>query len=108
LNPANRENPDFGRLHGESTSGHWLYAFLRYDCASEQRFLVIVNLHPTIALHDIRVQLPQEARLFLDLSTDLTPKLIDRLSDFTGEIAEGAVRIAEMSPLSASYFEFLL
>jgi glycosidase len=106
LNPANRENPNFGRLPGESASGHWLYAFLRYDCASGQCFLVVVNLHPTSALHAIRIHLPEQAERFLSRNPSL--KLIDRLSDLTGEIADDAVRIAEMPPLSASYFEFLL
>jgi hypothetical protein len=34
LNPANRDNPRFGRLPGEAASGHWLYAFLRHDRVS--------------------------------------------------------------------------
>src|SRR6476619_6840688 len=35
-NPANHDNPAFGRLPGESASGHWLYAFLRHDVSSRQ------------------------------------------------------------------------
>ena len=108
LNPANRDNPAFGRLPGEQASGHWLYAFLRYDPLSEQRFLVVANLHPSLALHDTRVHVPQEARHFLDLSTNPIPKLIDRLSGLVGDIADGAVRIAEIPPLSAGYFEVRL
>ena len=45
LNPANTRNPDFGRLKGEGASGHWLYAFLRYDAKSGQRILAVVNLN---------------------------------------------------------------
>jgi glycosidase len=108
LNPANRENPDFGRLPGESASGHFLYAFLRYDSASEQRFLIVANLHPAIAFQAVKVHLSSEARRFLDLSSNPSLKLIDELSDLTGEIADDAVRIPELPPLSAVYFEFLL
>ena len=50
LNPANHDNPSFGRLPGEQASGHWLYAFLRYDISTEQRFLIVANLHPAVPL----------------------------------------------------------
>src|SRR6476619_1704882 len=46
LNSDNRDNPAFGRFPGEPASGHWLYAFLRYDVSVQQRFLVVANLHP--------------------------------------------------------------
>ena len=68
LNPANHENPHFGRLPGESVSGHWIYGFLRYDTTSRQRFLVLANLHPTISLENVRVILPLPALQFLGLS----------------------------------------
>src|SRR4029077_7381891 len=41
LNPENRENPAFGRLGDEPTSGHWCYAFFRFDHTSRQTFLVV-------------------------------------------------------------------
>jgi glycosidase len=108
LNPANQDNPNFGRLEGESASGHWLYAFLRYDCASRQRFLVVSNLHPTLVLGEIKIRLPQEALRFLDLSREIKPKPVDRLSDATGEITDDEVRIPEICPLSTAYFELVL
>ena len=116
LNPANRDNPDFGRLPGEQASGHWLYAFLRYDPATPQRFLVVVNLHPTIALRDVRILLPANALKFLDLSDQLAHpklKLIEWLSEQSigirltpAEAVTPGIPIAEMPPLTALYFEF--
>ena len=58
LNPANIHNEHFGRLPGEPASGHWLYAFLRSDAASGQRFLVVANLHPTQSFHRVGIRLP--------------------------------------------------
>ena len=107
LNHANRENADYGRLPGESVSGHWLYAFLRYDPLTAQRFLVVANLHPTLALYEIRIQLSQNALGFLDGSPNTQWKTVDRLSNCVGQITDGQLRIAQMNPLSASYFEFL-
>ncbi len=46
LNHANNDNPGFGRVGGETASGHWLYAFLRRDPGTGQVFLVIANFHP--------------------------------------------------------------
>jgi glycosidase len=116
LNPANRDNPNFGRLPGEEASGHWLYAFLRYDPATPQRFLVVANLHPTIALRDVRVLLPPNALRFLDLSDQLANpklKLIEWLSEESigirltnAQAVTTGIPINEIPPLSAFYFEF--
>ena len=46
LNPGNNRNPNFGQTGSEPAGGHWLYAFLRFDPVSRQRFLVAVNLNP--------------------------------------------------------------
>ena len=118
LNPANRDNPAFGRLPGEEASGHWLYAFLRYDVSSPQRFLVLANLHPTISFQNVRVLLPAPALEFLDLSQhspDTTLKLMERLGERgTGTVVaiEDAVKagvpISEIPALSAFYFQFAL
>ena len=117
LSPANRENVAFGRLPGEQASGHWLYAFLRYDVASPQRFLVLANLHPTISFQNVRVRLPGAALKFLDLDqhhSDTTLKLMERLGERgTGTVVtiddamKAGVPISEMPALSAFYFEFL-
>jgi glycosidase len=117
LNPANRDNPAFGRLPGEQASGHWLYAFLRYDISTQQRFLVIANLHPKAALLDVRVLLPENALQFLELRdqpADAKMKLIEWLSEesieirlTTVEAIDAGIPIREIPPLSAFYFEFL-
>jgi glycosidase len=118
LNPANHENPAFGRLPGEEASGHWLYAFLRYDISSAQRFLVVANLHPVISFQNVRVLLPIAALKFLDLDQlplDTTLKFMERLGERgtgtvapAGAAASSGVPISEIPPLSAFYFEFLL
>jgi hypothetical protein len=118
LNPANHDNERFGRLPGESASGHWLYAFLRYDPSTEQRFLIVANLHPTIALHDVRVLLPANALQFLNLSDELAHpklKLIEWLSEKSidirltaAEAVNAGVPIVEIASLSAFYFKFVL
>ena len=108
LNPPNRDNPNFGRLEGEVASGHWLYAFLRYDGASGQRFLVMSNLHSTVAFCEIKVLLSPEALRFLNLPPEQKPGVTDRLSDSNGEMTNDGVWIAEIKPLSAAYLEFLV
>jgi glycosidase len=115
LNPANRENESFGRLPGEQASGHWLYAFLRYDVLTEQRFLVVANLHPTIAFKNVRVLLSSSALQFLGLDNDSTQlRLIERLCGEVeplgltiGEATNGGIPIAEVPPLSAFYLELV-
>jgi glycosidase len=104
LNSGNRDNPHFGRLPGEPCSGHWLYAFLRYDPVSGQRFLVIANLQPVETLRNVWIHLPDDARGFLDLASQFV--LRDQLSDGSAQVTDGAVFIAEISPLRAHYFEF--
>jgi glycosidase len=116
LNPANRENPQFGRLPGETASGHWLYAFLRYDPATPQRFLVVSNLHPVITLRDVRILLPENALHFLDLADQVAHpklKLIEWLSEQSigirvtkAEAVSPGIPITEIPSLSALYFEF--
>ena len=58
---ANKDNPAYGRLDGETASGHWLYCFLRADAATGQSYLVVVNLHPTQSMENVRVIFPKEA-----------------------------------------------
>jgi len=61
LNFANRDNPCFGRIDGETVSGHWMYAFLRHDPSSGQIFLVVVNFHPHLAMNDVTIIVPPDA-----------------------------------------------
>ncbi|MEY2494139.1 MAG: hypothetical protein QOJ45_631 [Verrucomicrobiota bacterium] len=118
LNPANCDNTSFGRLPGEQASGHWLYAFLRYDIATQQRFLVAANLHPKIALDQARIVFPKEALHFLDLDNNGQQsrlKFNDRLSEerietsaTISEAMSDGVPVATVPPLTAFYFEFVL
>jgi hypothetical protein len=109
LNSANHDNPRFGRLPGEPASGHWLYAFLRYDSACGQRFLVVANLHPTLAFSGVVINIPRTALEFLHLSTDSNVTLTERLHDGGGVAIDGNnVSLAQVAPLSACYLEFAL
>jgi hypothetical protein len=118
LNPVNHDNPDFGRLPGEQASGHWLYAFLRYEASSQQRFLVLANLHPTNPLRDIRVLLPTPALQFLDLIAGDSHQrlvLIDRLApeneteihSTVAEASRAGLPVTEVPPLTPLFFEFV-
>ncbi|MGH7938277.1 MAG: hypothetical protein ACRD5Z_11745, partial [Bryobacteraceae bacterium] len=111
LNPANRENPRFGRVGDESVSGHWCYAFWRTDLASGQRFLVVANLHPRETLRQVLVGSPDDALSFLGL--DPAPsqlRFVDRLGTESLEFRSpvNAVEIPEIAPLSALYLEVLI
>ncbi len=68
LNPGNNRNPNFGQTGSEPAGGHWLYAFLRVDSVSRQRFLVAVNLHPKEELKGNRIMFSPEAVRFLELA----------------------------------------
>ena len=117
LNPANRDNERFGRLPGEQASGHWLYAFLRYDPLTRQRFLVVANLHPQTALRDVRILIPESALQSLHLnseSADSKLKLIEWLTETPLEIrltiaeaVSAGIPVAEIPSLSAFYFELV-
>ncbi len=65
LNPANNGNPHFGQVGTEPAGGHWLYAWLRFDPVTRQRFLAVVNLHAKEELKGTRVLFPKEALEFL-------------------------------------------
>ena len=117
LNSTNHDNPQFGRLPDEATSGHWLYAFLRYDQSRAQRFLVIANLHPTITFADIRVILPIAAMDFLDLNPNaldesitlvdrLTPNPATRIASRIGEASTLGIHVRTLTPLTPYFLEF--
>jgi glycosidase len=115
LNPVNHDNPSFGRLPDEQASGHWLYAFLRYDRSTQQRFLVLANLHPKTPLREVRVRLPAPALQFLDLNPDesrrlaltdrLVPEHATRISVDVAEALSAGIPIVEILPLSSFYLE---
>lgn len=119
LNDANRTNAKYGRLPGETVSGHWLYTFLRYDKESGQRFLLAVNLNPRETLKDVSVRVEAKAIEQLDLKivdpkTPLT--LTDRLAvnepstatSCASELAATGVWIGDIPPLTARYYEIQL
>ena len=56
LNYLNKKNPSFGKLENESTSGKWLYAFIREH--QNIKLLIVVNLHPTQPFEDIKIYYP--------------------------------------------------
>ena len=114
LNPANNSNPNFGQVGTESAGGHWLYAFLRFDPISRQRFLAVVNLHPKEELKGTRVLFPRAALEFLRFAPDesATIRLTERL---TGNLEltlnrssldgpEG-LALPALTPLTAYFFE---
>ena len=98
LNPANIHNAHFGRLPGEPASGHWLYAFLRCDAASGQRFLVVANLHPTETFRAVHVNLPEKpAGTWIER---LSPNAAARI------VTEGSCAVIDaIPPLCPLYFE---
>lgn len=61
LNWANLDNPHFGRLSGESSSGHRIYAFLRHHRKSKSTVLVVCNFDPEREMC-IRVRIPRHAQ----------------------------------------------
>lgn len=65
LNHANNDNPAFGRVGGETASGHWLYAFLRRDPETRQAYLVVANFHGSETLKGVRLKIPDDARKWL-------------------------------------------
>ena len=115
LNPANHSNPHFGQAGAEPAGGHWLYAFLRFDPATRQRFLVAVNLHPTNALPETRILFPKEAIEFLRLLPDENKfRLAERLA---GELelttdrsllaGPDGLALPVLASLTACFFEIL-
>ncbi len=79
LNHANMDNERFGRLEGETVSGHWLYAYLRHDPASGESFLLVANFHPEIALSGVCVRIPEHAWGFMGRQDDCVWSFEDRL-----------------------------
>jgi glycosidase len=111
LNHANKENPHFGRIDGETTSGHWLYAFLRRDSKTGQAFLVVANFHGSRTLENATVRIPHDARMFAGFSADPRWHFRDRLaSDWTATIARDTLEhdglpLPPLAPCSAMMLE---
>lgn len=109
LNPANGSSANFGTVEGDRASGHWMYAFLRYDPRSGQRWLVVANLHRSVAFAGAHVRIPAEAVDWLGLKGKITLK--DRLGDGgtitidASEMPAAGIVVGKAPPLSAMYFE---
>lgn len=114
LNPANIPNALYGRPPGDLASGHWLYSYLRYDTATGQRFLVLVNLHRQQTFQKIGLWLPPEALRFLQIPANSAWELRDRLNNDAGESITAEfpnengvmLQISQCRPLSACYLEW--
>jgi len=116
LNRHNVANPQFGRLAGETASGHWLYAYVRHDQRSRQCFVVVVNLHASQRFIDVRILFPPEALSALGLDPgNAEVRLQDRLATDkplrlairAGELRERGLRLPELEPLTTYYFELV-
>ena len=101
LNHANKENPSFGRIDGETVSGHWLYAYLRRDGESGQAFLVIANFHGGATLEGVRVIIPEHALGWLEISRERTVGFQDRLASDWASSALASTLPHEGLPLPA-------
>jgi len=114
LNGANKDNPRYGRLPGETASGHWLYAFLRHEAASGQRFLVVANLHGKQTLRDVRITFPPEAIGAMGVAAgDTRLEFVDRLATHeplrlkttASALRKDGLDLPPLAPLTAYYFE---
>lgn len=111
LNHANKGNQSFGRLAGEDASGHWIYAFLRYDKSSEQAFLCIVNFHPSHTFQTVSADIPEDALDFIGRKEakkfTFTGKLgtTEIISLTKRELEDKGVPLGELPPFVAHYYE---
>ena len=113
LNPVNAHSDRFGKVDGDPVGGHWLYAYLRYDTASGQRMLVIVNLHKTMSFENVAIQLPPAAVSFLNLdkskipTLDFSERLYPELDPQIGQTAGSEsiqLELSDIPPLTPFYF----
>ncbi len=131
LNGANKNSANFGNIEGDPSSGHWMYAFLRYDPRSQQRWLVVANLHPAVAFSNVHIHIPEETVQWLNFPSGAPLTFKDRLhpppppasspapglspsptqhpaQTFTvnpADLSTAGVTIPKIQPLSAMYLE---
>lgn len=111
LNYFNRENVNFGRVDGETFSGHWVYAFLRHDPASGESFLVVANFHPEKDLSGVKVVIPEGGWEFMDRVDDEQWVFEDRLEgNWRGVIerdrlSTDGIDVGELEAMSAAVLE---
>ena len=104
LTKLNEKNARFGRLAGETASGHWLCAFLRVSEPDKAGALIVANLHPTETINGVEVHLPpgfptDGARLS-EIALGIAPAEV-------AAVASGVVGPLTMPPLSARIVRFL-
>jgi hypothetical protein len=108
LNHANKQNCAFGRVGGETCSGHWLYAFLRRDAESGQAFLCLANFHPTETLADVRVIIPEHALAWIGIGAEIT--FVGKLGcveTFTSNVRElplQGLQVGDMEHFGVHYY----
>jgi hypothetical protein len=113
LNPANGGSAGFGKVEGDPSSGHWMYAFLRYDPRSQQRWLVVANLHPSAGFSDVHIRVPEEAVKWMEAPEGADLVFEDELESGMELRARAAdlpgmgIVIPKIPALSAMYFRIL-
>jgi hypothetical protein len=132
LNPANQNTANFGNIEGEPASGHWMYAFLRYDPRSQQRWMVVANLHESVGFSGVHIHIPEATVQWLNLPSAAPLTFTDRLhpppppagpwpapgaspaptphpalilTALPADLPTAGVVIPKVPPLSAMYFE---
>lgn len=107
LNPHNLWNPRFGRLPGETASGHWLYAWLRHVPGTRHAVVGVANLHPSHPFEAIRIELPDEARALLTpalaSSEAWTDLLVSDANLLQARSNTGALLIDRLPPATTAY-----
>ncbi len=107
LNAANRLNPNFGRLSGESVSGHWIYSFLRHDFASGETFLVVANFHGSEIARDMEIIIPDEAWSWMNRDKSIEWSWVELLEEKkSGKMMNGIVAVGNLAPCSAAILAF--
>ena len=112
LNPANRENPNYGRIDRKE-SGHWLYSFLRHDPVAKKSVLVVANLHPKDTITKAALKLSGEVASAITPSPDTIISGTDLLSKDTPssiscpakDLTSSGFLLPDLPPLSAAYFD---
>jgi glycosidase len=132
LNPANQNTANFGNIEGEPASGHWMYAFLRYDPRSQQRWMVVANLHESVGFSGVHIHIPEATVQWLNFPSAAPLTFTDRLhppppptgpwpapgaspaptphpalilTALPADLPTAGVVIPKVPPLSAMYFE---
>jgi glycosidase len=115
LNPANNKTANFGTIEGDPASGHWMYAYLRYDPLSRQRWLVVANLHRSSQFENIHIHIPADAVQWLGLQPTDSLTVTDRLGNGpanltvkASDLPDAGVVIPAIHALSAMYLQIQL